>query len=103
MEWSEGRVSSVGTLHGAWRERRSCFWDAKLVDVGLFFFALPLGGVLFCELFELLFFLLIDAAVFTLIENVSRVEGAVVGVVFAQHHREVRSGVFLCERVCFIV
>ncbi len=58
-----------------------------------FFFALPLGGVLFCELFELLFFLLVDAVEFTLIEHVSRVEGAVVGVVFAQvgclHHREV--------------
>ncbi len=48
------------------------------------FFALPSGGVLFGELFELLFFSLIDAAVFSLIEQVSRVEGAVVGVVFAQ-------------------
>ncbi len=75
-----------------------------------FFFALSLGGVLFCELFELLFFLLFDAVVFTLIEHVSRVEGAVVGVVFAQvgclHHRkvfDVEWGVFVCERVCFFM
>ncbi len=58
-----------------------------------FFLLCTLGSVLFCDLFELLFFLPFDAVVFTLIEHVSRVEGAVVEVVFAQvgclHHREV--------------
>ena len=61
-----------------------------------FFFALSLGGVLFCELFELLFFLFFDAVVFTLIEHVSRVEGAVVGVVCIIAKSLMWSGVFLC-------